>query len=297
MKLLFFVSLIGYASAFTQQSNKARSLMTSTTTATTLLSSIPSDMSSATLTLNDLKTDLVRACNKATDKELSSSSLSKPTINEIRSLVKDLEDKAEMIGEGQTSSSSGLMAGEWELLYSPEDATRSSPFFWAFAQAFPDNADQIYSITDAIPAPIKEVGPAYQTIELSESGDRVTITGKLVSRVKVATLNGFATSIMTTRADITGSIGLDGLTIRVDTTKPEDSTALQLLPGPLGTLVNDNLPAFPSGDALEQIQPGSSTVIMRTTFCDDGLRISRNDAKYDDVYVWRRREFSDTADL
>jgi len=297
MKLLFFVSLIGYASAFTQQSNKARSLMTSTTTATTLLSSIPSDMSSATLTLNDLKTDLVRACNKATDKELSSSSLSKPTINEIRSLVKDLEDKAEMIGEGQTSSSSGLMAGEWELLYSPEDATRSSPFFWAFAQAFPDNADQIYSITDAIPAPIKEVGPAYQTIELSESGDRVTITGKLVSRVKVATLNGFATSIMTTRADITGSIGLDGLTIRVDTTKPEESTALQLLPGPLGTLVNDNLPAFPSGDALEQIQPGSSTVIMRTTFCDDGLRISRNDAKYDDVYVWRRREFSDTADL
>jgi len=297
MKLLFFVSLIGYASAFTQQSNKARSLMTSTTTATTLLSSIPSDMSSATLTLNDLKTDLVRACNKATDKELSSSSLSKPTINEIRSLVKDLEDKAEMVGEGQTSSSSGLMAGEWELLYSPEDATRSSPFFWAFAQAFPDNADQIYSITDAIPAPIKEVGPAYQTIELSESGDRVTITGKLVSRVKVATLNGFATSIMTTRADITGSIGLDGLTIRVDTTKPEDSTALQLLPGPLGTLVNDNLPAFPSGDALEQIQPGSSTVIMRTTFCDDGLRISRNDAKYDDVYVWRRREFSDTADL
>ena len=119
MKLLFFVSLIGYASAFTQQSNKARSLMTSTTTtATTLLSSIPSDMSSATLTLNDLKTDLVRACNKATDKELSSSSLSKPTINEIRSLVKDLEDKAEMIGEGQTSSSSGLMAGEWYVYYS-----------------------------------------------------------------------------------------------------------------------------------------------------------------------------------
>ena len=118
MKLLFFVSLIGYASAFTPQSNNARSLMTSTTTtATTLLSSIPSDMSSATLTLNDLKTDLVRACNKATDKELSSSSLSKPTINEIRSLVKDLEDKAEMIGEGQTSSSSGLMAGEWYVYY------------------------------------------------------------------------------------------------------------------------------------------------------------------------------------
>jgi hypothetical protein len=127
--LLFFVSLIGYASAFTQQRNNARSLMTNTaaaaaataratTTTTAILSSIPSDMSSATLTLDDLKTDLVRACNKATDKELSSSSLSKPTINEIRSLVKDLEDKAEMVGEGQTSSSSGLMAGEWYVNYS-----------------------------------------------------------------------------------------------------------------------------------------------------------------------------------
>ena len=130
MKLLFFVSLIGYASAFTQQSNKARSLMTSTTTATTLLSSIPSDMSSATLTLNDLKTDLVRACNKATDKELSSSSLSKPTINEIRSLVKDLEDKAEMIGEGQTSSSSGLMAGEWYVIIANKQTKSGMKVGW-----------------------------------------------------------------------------------------------------------------------------------------------------------------------
>ena len=183
-------------------------------------------------------------------------------------------------------------------MYCPEDATRSSPFFWAFAQAFPDNADQIFSITDMIPAPIKEVGPAYQTIELTDGGrDRGTSTGKLVSRVKIATLNGIATSIMTTRADITGTIGVDGLTVRIDTTKPEESTAISMLPGPLGSLLNDNLPPFPSGQALERVVPGSSTVVMRTTFCDDGLRISRNDAKYDEPYVWRRREFSGIEDL
>lgn len=252
--------------------------------ATTLFSSVPSDVSSApSLTLDELKADLVRTCTAE----------NKPSLNEVKTLVRELEEKAEMVGEGQSSSSSGLMSGEWELMYSPEDVTRSSPFFWAFAQAFPDNSDQIFGITDAIPAPIKEIGPAYQTIEGLTEG---TSTGKLVSRVKVATLNGLATSIMTTRADITGAIGLDGLMIRIETTKPEESTALEKL-GPLGNLLNDNLPPFPSGQALEQVVPGSSTVIMRTTFCDDGLRISRNDAKYDEPYVWRRRKFSGMADL
>ena len=182
-----------------------------------------------------------------------------------------------------------------ECLYSPEDLTRSSPFFWAFAQAFPDNADQIFGITDSIPAPIKEVGPALQTIELTNTSPAVT--GKLVSRVKVATLNGMATSIMTTRADIVGSVGVDGLKIRIDTTKPEESTVIQKLPPPFNTLVADALPPFPSGDALEQVMPGSSTVVMRTTFCDDALRITRNDAKYDEVFVWRRKKFANSQDF
>jgi len=264
-------SFVGGAAAFApQQSSRATTIP--------LFSSVPSDVSStSSLTLADLKSDLVRACTKE----------DKPNLMEVKMLVRDLEEKAEMVGEGQSSSSTGLMAGEWELLYSPEDVTRSSPFFWAFAQAFPENSDQIFGITDAIPAPIKEVGPAYQTIDLTEGSS----TGKLVSRVKVATLSGMATSIMTTRADITGAIGVDGLSIKIESTKPEESTALEKL-GPLGTLLNDNLPPFPSGEALEQVMPGSSTVIMRTTFCDDGLRISRNDAKYEEPYVWRRKKFS-----
>ena len=175
-----------------------------------------------------------------------------------------------------------------ELIYSPEDITRSSPFFWAFRKAFPEQSDQIFGITDAIPAPIKEVGPAYQEIDL------VTDTGKgsFVSKVKVATLGGLATSIMTTRATIVGVDGVDGIQLQIDTTKPEDSTAVETLFGPFGSVVNENLPPFPSGKALEQVQPGSSTVTLVTTFCDEGLRISRNGDNLNEPYVWRRREFS-----
>jgi hypothetical protein len=173
------------------------------------------------------------------------------------------------------------------LLYSPEDPTRASPFFWAFRKAYPKNADQIFSITDAIPAPIKVVGPAYQQIEFSASSQ----TGNFISRVKVATLGGLATSIMTTRGSIVKAEGLDGLRLRIETTKPEESTILEKL-GPLGSAINDNSPAFPSGEVLERVKPGSSEVVMRTTFCDNGLRISRSEDRPSEPFVWRRRSFA-----
>jgi hypothetical protein len=180
-----------------------------------------------------------------------------------------------------------MMKTKRDLIYAPQDATRSSPFFWAFAKAFSDTADQIFSITDAIPAPIKVVGPATQKIDFSpESGK-----GRFVSQVKVATLGGMATSLMTTKAAITGIMGVDGIQLKIETTKPEESTVLTTLLGPLGPIVNENIPAFPSGEALEKVMPGSSEVIMRTTFCDEGIRISRNDDKPDEIFVWRRREF------
>lgn len=177
-----------------------------------------------------------------------------------------------------------------ELVYSPEDVTRSSPFFWAFRKAYPENSNQIFAITDAIPSPIKEVGPAIQTIDLD---------GKtFVSRVKVATLGGVATSMMTTRATILGEAGYDGLRLKIQTTKPEDSTLVQQLLGPLGSYVNDNAPPFPSGDALERVSPGSSEVVMKTTYCDESIRISKNADQPNEPYVWKRLSFgSDKIDL
>eukprot|EP00547_Thalassionema_nitzschioides_P002497 CAMPEP_0194204436 /NCGR_PEP_ID=MMETSP0156-20130528/3951_1 /TAXON_ID=33649 /ORGANISM="Thalassionema nitzschioides, Strain L26-B" /LENGTH=230 /DNA_ID=CAMNT_0038930445 /DNA_START=198 /DNA_END=887 /DNA_ORIENTATION=+ len=198
---------------------------------------------------------------------------------EITSAVEQLESMGEQLGIGQASSSSTFLSGDWELLYTPGDVTRSSPFFWAFRHAFPESSDQIFGITDAIPSPIKETGPAFQTIDFEpESG-----TGSLVSRVKLSALGGLSSSMMTTRSKIIGVDGLDGIRLKVETTKPEDSTIFQTL-GPLGKMLQESSPPFPSGEALERANPGSSEVMLRTSYCDDSLRVSRN--SYGELFVW-----------
>lgn len=219
---------------------------------------------------------------QAKDSLIQCANSNNPSLQDIRYKTRALEDIAELVGIGQASASSGLLNGEWECIYAPEDVTRTSPFFWAFRRAFPSNSDDIFAITDAIPAPIKEVGPALQTIDVDAK--------TLVSRVKVATLNGLATSIMTTRCTIEGTQGLEGLRIKVGTTKPEESTVLKTL-GPFGEFLNQNAKPFPSGEALERVMQGSSEVVMITTFCDEGLRISRNQDRYDDVFIWTRKSF------
>lgn len=231
-------------------------------------------------TVNDIKGRLLRICSRPT----------KPSASEVVPLIDELEAEAEMVGIGQGSSISGLLAGEWELVYASTDVTRSSPFFWAFRKAFPDTADQIYDLTDSIPSPLKDVGPAIQQIDLNGGG---TQTGRFVSKVQVTTLGGLASSIMTTRGTITGFDGIDGIKIKIETTKPEKSTAIATLLGPFGDVINENLPPFPSGDALERVVPGSSEIVLRTTFCDESLRISRNNERLDsEFFVWKRREFA-----
>lgn len=241
---------------------------------------LPPSVAEAAGRIEDCKRELIRQCE---DHELGSGYSSG-----IENKIRELERLGEDAGFGQASSLSGLMSGEWELAYAVDDVTRSSPFFWAFRAAFPDASDQIFSITDAIPAPLKVVGPATQTLDVD--AEARPVTGSLVSRVRVATLGGAATSMMTTRCTVLSADGLDGLRLRVDTTKPEDSTVLQKL-GPLGEMVSSSVPPFPSGDALEQAAPGSSEVCMRTTYCDEGLRVTKNDVRLDDVFVWKRVGF------
>eukprot|EP00560_Eucampia_antarctica_P009733 CAMPEP_0197830892 /NCGR_PEP_ID=MMETSP1437-20131217/7502_1 /TAXON_ID=49252 ORGANISM="Eucampia antarctica, Strain CCMP1452" /NCGR_SAMPLE_ID=MMETSP1437 /ASSEMBLY_ACC=CAM_ASM_001096 /LENGTH=282 /DNA_ID=CAMNT_0043433575 /DNA_START=55 /DNA_END=903 /DNA_ORIENTATION=- len=244
--------------------------------------SVPSGLASSDVVDNDkkymqdkleqAKSNLLRLC----------SGESTPSSEVVKKQVQDLEQEAEQIGVGQCASLNGVLSGEWELVYSPEDITRSSPFFWAFQKAFPENSDQIFAITDVIPAPVKDVGPAIQYIDLDAK--------TFVSRVKVATLGGLATSLMTTRATIIGEEGFDGLRLKILSTKPEDSTVLQRL-GPFGKLINENSPPFPSGEALERAVPGSSEVIMKTTFCDESIRISRNADQPEEPFVWKRLAF------
>ena len=238
---------------------------------TDLQASLPS----ASSRIEDCKRTLIDQCN--------SHKLESGYSSSIDQSIRNLEQLGEDLGFGQASSVSGLLSGKWDLNYASDDITRSSPFFWAFRRAFPDNSDQIFGITDAIPQPLKMVGPATQEIDLDSSS-----RGTFVSRVKVATLGGVATSIMTTRATIMGAEGVDGLRLKVETTKPEESTILKKL-GPLGELINSNTQPFPSGEALERVAPGSSEVVMVTTYLDEGIRITRNkDRSNEDVFVWVR---------
>eukprot|EP00590_Aulacoseira_subarctica_P009384 CAMPEP_0172424626 /NCGR_PEP_ID=MMETSP1064-20121228/26840_1 /TAXON_ID=202472 /ORGANISM="Aulacoseira subarctica , Strain CCAP 1002/5" /LENGTH=282 /DNA_ID=CAMNT_0013166901 /DNA_START=36 /DNA_END=884 /DNA_ORIENTATION=+ len=235
--------------------------------------------------LQQRKIKLIELCKRS----------SKPPKEEVNKHVRGLEMLGEQLGFGQGSSYSGLMAGEWELLYSPEDVTRSSPFFWAFSKAFPEKNSNIFAITDSIPAPFKEVGPAIQTITLDTNRGSGEL-GKLVSRIQVSTLGGLAKSTMTTRSSIIGSDGLEGLKLRIDTTKPENSSALKNL-GNLGELLDEQLPPFPSGEALERVRQGSSEVTMATTYCDETLRISRNAENKQDAYVWKRISFGGVSEV
>ena len=68
----------------------------------------PSDMddpasSFAGETLDDLKQDLIKTCTRS----------NKPPLDEVKMIVRALEDKAELVGEGQASAVSGLLVGEW----------------------------------------------------------------------------------------------------------------------------------------------------------------------------------------
>lgn len=136
------------------------------------------------------------------------------------------------------------------------------------------------------------MGPAFQSIELdSNSG------GKLVSRVKVSTIGGAASSIMTTKATIMNEgYDLDKTKIQVDTTKPEDSSVLKKL-GMLGQMIAESSPPFPSGEALERVARGSSIVEMTTIFCDATMRISYYDNNTNKKFVWKRTAFRGSSEI
>ena len=96
------------------------------------------------------------------------------------------------------------MLGEWELLYSDDDVTRASPFFWAFRKALSGIEDplrivgpkllseSIFKITDSIP--LKSIGTASQIFEEDDTKER----GSLRSRIQVKVNPGNFQSVMAT---------------------------------------------------------------------------------------------------
>lgn len=198
------------------------------------------------------------------------------------------------IVEQLTSYSQGneKLVGNWRLVFSDDDKTRASPFFWAFKQAFKGTqipkfmgisnfADGVFLVTDTIPSALKKIGTVKQFV----SSD-----GKLVSQVEI--ISPIGTSVMTTTSHWSAlspdSCGSSTVELRVDTTRVLDSTVQKLLNIPGSSPL---LSGFPSGAALELVSPGSSTVRMNNLYLDDSLRISRSPD--DKIFIFERSPLSD----
>jgi len=212
-----------------------------------------------------LRDELLRQCKQAKRGQTKVEADNAHVLNLIR--------KVEMASLGQDTT--GCLDGEWQLAWAGDDVTRSSPFFWAFRQAFPAQSDRIFAITDGLPPQFKRIARATQTITNAAGPGEGTLT----SRVVVVALPDSPVPLqnhMITTSTVTGR-GRTHLELRVQDTKVRDTT----LP-----LLGDT-PAFPSGNALEQVKQGASQVRMDTTYCDGTVRISKNpaDGRY---FVWRR---------
>jgi hypothetical protein len=182
-----------------------------------------------------------------------------------------------------------LLLGHWDLLYIDEDVTRSSPFFWAFRKAFKGIEDplkllgptmlseSIFKITDEIP--FKEIGECKQQFTSNE------LISKVI--VKVSNLPFSSSSKMTTTSYWTTTSEEDIIEIRVEKTQVLDSTIGNLIKNtPLSTLIDTDIP-FPSGNALELIKAGSSTVYMKILYIDEELRICQN-IQDDKLLIFKR---------
>ena len=179
------------------------------------------------------------------------------------------------------------LVGTWVLLYTDDEPTRSSPFFWAFKKAFGDTpipvsfagkknfADGVFAVTDSIPSTLKKIGPAMQF---------VSADGSLISQVEI--ISPIGTSLMTTTSRWSRtSPGSEVVELRVLKTQVLESSIARLLNLPSSNPLISS--GFPSGAALEIASPGSSTVSMEVLFIDDTLRISRNPAD-DKLFLYER---------
>jgi len=178
---------------------------------------------------------------------------------------------------------SSLLNGEWRLVYASEAVTRSSPFFWAFRKATksamqplpllpPDLSEALFAITDGIP--FASVGRATQRISGMGAEGR---GGSLVSSVEVA-LRVFDALLPPNVGYVTTSsrlldMGGGKVRLTVETTEVKDSTWGEIpVFGPAFEGVK-----FPSGDALERVKPGSSSVDMAVAYVSEEMRVTRNE--------------------
>lgn len=175
------------------------------------------------------------------------------------------------------------LRGRWQLIFTNDSVTRSSPFFWALKEIsesspinsvlgrltpFGDPSKLYFSALDTLVYDRAAIGDAYQTIADEE----------LINEVEVKGIAGSV--VMTTASRWKASQG-GSLDITVDTTQMVQMDVDKLLPdfAKLGNI------QFPSGFMFERMKPGGSTVSAKMTFLSDDLRVTRHE---DNVYVYRK---------
>lgn len=225
--------------------------------------------------------------------------------NAIADIEKEFSSSVEY-----TNNALEQLSGTWELIYTNDDITRSSPFFWAFRKSLlnmpipPDPlkiisklnenkdmsynpqttlAETIFSITDSIP--FQDVGKSKHFIN-GPANEFISQTEiKFVSPIGGFTTSSFMTTASNIKVMPKSEKGDVLYELQVQSTKVLKSSLTRYLPSPLKSIFDRII--FPSGLVLEQVKKGSSIVYMRNTFVDDELRICRNDAD-DKVFVYKR---------
>mmetsp|Transcript_81848 Transcript_81848/g.144952 ORF Transcript_81848/g.144952 Transcript_81848/m.144952 type:complete len:396 (+) Transcript_81848:67-1254(+) len=185
------------------------------------------------------------------------------------------------------------LPGRWQLIFTNDAVTRSSPFFWVVKDLFEtDTASYILDRSTRVRRDLSSrdllsgaffgtldtlgfgtsFGNAYQTIE----------DDRLVSEVEV---KGSAGLFVVTTSGRWKSSEDRSLEITVETTQAAKSDLDDLLPGFLPDIAKIANIKFPSGLMFESIKPGSSTTMARLTFLSDDLRVTRHE---ENIYVYRK---------
>ena len=228
-----------------------------------------------------LKLDIIAACDRSNrGKDIAE----RENIGYlVSSLIKETNKKNDLI-------KTNLLIGHWELLYIDDDITRASPFFWSFRKAFRDIEDpfkivgpkllseSIFKLTDDIP--FKAIGKCQQDI---------TSDGKLINKVevKVSNLPFDSRSLMQTTSSWLTTQDESIIELKVDKTQVLDSTIEGVVKNTFLSFLNPAEFPFPSGDALELIRSGSSTVFMKILYLDEELRVCKN-IQDDKTLIFRR---------
>mmetsp|Transcript_45697 Transcript_45697/g.85735 ORF Transcript_45697/g.85735 Transcript_45697/m.85735 type:complete len:317 (-) Transcript_45697:255-1205(-) len=179
----------------------------------------------------------------------------------------DLVERLESEFQGEDLDMDNLR-GRWQLIFTNDSVTRSSPFFWVLKELMQTGSKAYFKTLDIFLYGPMSVGEAYQEITDTE----------LVSEVDLRNLVGaFVMTTTSTLDSIQGRV----LELTMKTTQAVKGNIDDFLPD----IVKMGNVKFPSGLMFERIKPGITTVRAEVTYLSDELRVTRHQ---NNVYVHRK---------